>query len=113
MIQCVAVGVGADVGVQEESLAVFEQPVGILEVGFAFADGFDFGAAEGDAGLEFVEQKVVVAGGAVNRGVALAGGDGIAGFRLFRGGWADGMGALACQESIPKSMLARSFRRPG
>ena len=53
-----------------KSFAVLEQAVGVLEVGFAFADAFDLGAAEGDAGFELVGEEVVVAGGAVEGGVA-------------------------------------------
>ena len=50
VVHGVAVREGADVGVEEEALAVLEEAVGVLEIGFAFADGFDLGAAEGDAG---------------------------------------------------------------
>ena len=82
VVHGVAVGERADVGVQEEAFAVFEQAVGVLEVGLAFADGLDLGAAEGDAGLELVGEEVIVAGGAVEGGVALAGGDGVAVLRL-------------------------------
>ncbi len=88
VVHGVAVGEGADVGVEEEALAVLEQAVGVLEVGFAFADGFDLGAAEGDAALEAVGEEVVVAGGAVEGGVALAGGDGVAVLLLCRRAWA-------------------------
>ena len=78
VVHGVAVGEGADVGVEEEALAVFEEAVGVLEVGFAFADGLDLGAAKGDSGLEFVGEEVIEAGRAVEGGVALAGGDGVA-----------------------------------
>ena len=63
---------------RRKALAVFEQAVGVFEVGLAFADGLDLGAAQGDAGLEAVGEEVVEAGGAVEGGVALAGGDGVA-----------------------------------
>ena len=53
--------------VQQKGLAVLDQSVGVLEIGFALADGFDLGAAQGDAGLEFLQQEVVVAGGAIDR----------------------------------------------
>jgi hypothetical protein len=78
------VGEGTDVGVEEEGLAVFEEAVGVLEVGLAFADGLDLGAAEGDAGFDAVGEEVVEAGGAVEGGVAEAGGDGVAVFLLHR-----------------------------
>ena len=90
VVHGVAVGEGADVGVEQEAFAVFEQAVGVLEVGLAFADAFDLGAAEGDAGLELVGEEVVVAGGAVEGGVALAGGDGVAVFLLDGGLWRGG-----------------------
>ena len=85
VVHGIAVGEGADVRVQQETLAILEQAVGVFEVGFAFADGLDLGAAQGDPGLEFVEQGIVVAGGPVVGGVALAGGDRVA--VLGPGGW--------------------------
>ena len=84
VVHRVAVGEGADVGVEEEGFAVFEEAVGVFEVGFAFADGFDLGAAEGDAGFYAVGEEVVEAGGAVEGGVAGAGGYGVAVFLLDR-----------------------------
>jgi len=74
VVHRVAVGEGADVGVEEEGFAVFEEAIGVFEVGFAFADGFDFGAAQGDAGFDAVGEEVVEAGGTVEGGVACAGG---------------------------------------
>ena len=82
VIHGVAVREGSDVGVEQEALTVFEQAVGVLEVGFALADGFDLGAAQGDASFVAVGKEVVVAGGTVERGVAPARGDGVA-FLLF------------------------------
>jgi hypothetical protein len=76
------------VGVEEEALAVLEETVGVLEIGFAFADGFDLGAAEGDAGLEAVREEVVKAGGAVEGGIAESRGYGVAILRFGgRLGW--------------------------
>ena len=72
-------------GIQQEGLAIFDEAVGVLEVGLTFADGFDFGAAQGDSALEAVEQEVVVAGGAVDGGIALAGGDRIARLVFLQG----------------------------
>ena len=85
VVHGVAVGERSDVGVEQEALAVLEQSVGVLEVGLAFADGLDLGAAQDDSGLVLVEQRVVVAGGAIVGSVAHAGGDGIAVLRLGRG----------------------------
>ena len=90
VVHGVAVGERADVGVEEEALAVLEQAVGVLEVGFALADGFDLGAAEGDAGLELVGEEVVEAGGAVEGGVTLACGDGVAVLLFDDGLWERG-----------------------
>ncbi len=71
--------------VEQKRLAVLDQPVGVLQVGFALADGLDLGAAQGHAGLEFFQEKVVVAGGAILGGVALAGSHGVAGPHGFLG----------------------------
>ena len=70
VIHGVAVREGADVGVQEEGLAVLEQAIGVLEVGLAFANGLDFGTAQGDATLVAVAEEVVKAGRAVEGGIA-------------------------------------------
>ena len=91
VVHGVAVREGADVGVEEEGLAVLEQAVGVLEVGLAFADGLDLGAAQGDAALVAVAEEVVEAGRAVEGGVALPGGHGIAVLRLG-GGFGGGRG---------------------
>ena len=85
--------------IQQIGFAVFDDAVSVLEIGFALADGLHLGASQRDAGFEFVQQKVVMAGGAVDGGVPLAGGYRIAllGFlrgRLLRGaagyGWSAG-----------------------
>ena len=95
----VSVGVGTDMNVEQEGFAVLDEPVGIFEVGLAFADGFDLGAAEDDAGLDFVVEEVVEAGAAVEGGVAFAGGNGIAGAGGLAGGGlvfgGDGVAVLA------------------
>jgi len=70
MIHGVAVGERADVGVQEEALAVLEETVGVFEIGLAFADGLDLGSSQGDSGLEAVGEEVVEAGGAIVGSVA-------------------------------------------
>jgi len=56
----VSVLVGADVGVEQKDFVVFDQAVGVLEVGQAGADGFDLGAGEGNSGLKFFQQEVVM-----------------------------------------------------
>ncbi len=76
--------------VQQKGFAVLDEAVGVLEIGLSFANRLDLGAAQGDAGLEFLQQKVVVAGGAVVGGIALAGGD-----RVARPGLFCGAGAVA------------------
>src|SRR5438105_7015991 len=87
VIHDVAMRKRADVGVQEKALAVLEQAIGVLQVGFAFADGLDLGTAQGDSGLEPVEEGVVVARSAVLGGVAESGGNGVAVLRLRSGLW--------------------------
>jgi hypothetical protein len=88
VIHGVAVRERANVGVEEETLAVLEETIGVLEVGLAFADGLDLRTTQGDAGFEAVGEEVVEAGGAVVGSVALSGSDGIAILGLGRGfGW--------------------------
>ena len=81
----VSVRVRPDMNVEQKRLAVLDEAVGVFEVGLALADRLDLSAAQGHAGLESLQQEVVVAGGAVMRGVAFAGGDGIARTRSFWG----------------------------
>src|SRR5277367_4374169 len=80
------VRVGPDMGIEQEGLAVFEQTIGVLEVGLAFADRLDLAAAQGYAGLEPVEQEVVMAGGSIDDRVAFARGHRVARFGLLRRG---------------------------
>jgi hypothetical protein len=56
--------------VQQICFAVFNNSVSIFEVGFALANGLDFRASEGDTGFKFVEQKVIMPGGAIYGGVS-------------------------------------------
>src|SRR5208282_6009450 len=74
----VAVVVGAHVAVEEPEFAVFDQAVGVLEIGRASADRFHLGAGEHDSGLEFFEQEIVVAGVPVYSGILFAGSGGLA-----------------------------------
>src|ERR1039458_7143151 len=62
VIHGVAMREGADVRSEEHTFSVLQQSVGVLEVGLALANGLDLGAAESDAGLELVEQRIAVAG---------------------------------------------------
>ncbi len=54
-----------NVGVHEPEFAGARLGVGLAEGGLAFAEGFDFGADQNDAGFDFVEEDVVVRGGAI------------------------------------------------
>ena len=71
--------------IEQEGFSVLNQPIGVFQVGFAFADGFDFSPAEGDASLELLKEEVVVTGCAVLGCVSFAGGHGVAVFGLSRG----------------------------
>ncbi len=83
----ISVRVRTDMDVEQKRLAILDEAVGILQVGLALADGLDLGAAQRNAGLKFFQQKVVVAGGAIMRGVPLAAGHGVARLRgLFGAG---------------------------
>src|ERR1019366_5265646 len=57
--------------------------VGVLEVSSSSAHRFHLGSAQGDAGFELFQQKVVVRRGTVDRGVPLPAGGGIAPRLLF------------------------------
>ena len=78
VIADVAVGIRPNMGIQQESLTIFDDSVGVLQVSLSLADRFDFGAAESDSALVAVEEKVIMAGGAVDDGIAFPGGDRIA-----------------------------------
>lgn len=58
-------GIGIDVTIVEDELTAGDGGVGFLELGFAVAEGFDFGAEEGDAALELVGDEIIVEGPAV------------------------------------------------
>src|SRR3954465_1560482 len=72
--------------VQKEGFAIFDKPVGVLQIRLSFANRLDLGPAQGNTGLEFLEQKVVVAGDPVMGGIALAGSHGVPGLGLLLGG---------------------------
>src|ERR1022692_161027 len=90
MVEDVAVFVRTDVRVDQPEFAIFHQPVGVLEVSSSGAHGFHFGSAQGDAGFELLQQKVVVRRGAVDRSVPLSAGRRIAPWLLFLLGTACG-----------------------
>ena len=87
VVRYIAVRIGSDMQIEQEGLAVLDEAVRVLQVRFSFANGFDLGTAEGNAGLELLEQEVVVAGDPVMGGIALAGGHRIARLGLFLRSW--------------------------
>ena len=90
MVEDVAVVVGSDVAVEQPEFAILEQPVGVFEVGLSGADRFDLGPGQGDSGLEFLQQEVVMGGDPVDGGIALAGrGRVAAGIFLRTSAWSD------------------------
>jgi len=90
----IAVGIRPNMGIQQESLAIFDDSVGVFQVSFAFTDRFHFSPPEGDSALEAVEEEVVMARGTIDGGIAFSGRDRIAGL-LFRGSLTDRMCGLA------------------
>src|SRR5450759_1591734 len=78
MIRVVAVVIGADMAVEEPEFAVFDQPVGVLEIGLAGSNRLHLGAGENDSGLEFFEQEIVVTRVPVYSGILLPGSGGLA-----------------------------------
>lgn len=108
VIAGIAVGIRADVGVEQEDFAVLDEAVGVFEVGLALADGFDFGAAQSHAGFDAVGKEVVVAGSAIERGIAVAAGDGISGAFGFGGNSAgNGMAGWTCHWNL-QGLTSRS-----
>jgi hypothetical protein len=66
------------VHVVQKDFAAFHARVAVAQIDAAFTDGFDFGALQRDAGLEALEQMVVVHrlavfGDVLARGLALGG----------------------------------------
>src|SRR5579863_7604982 len=93
-------GIRTDMHVEQKRLAVLDEAIGVLQVRLAFADRLDLGSAQGDAGLELLQEKVVVAGRAVVRGVPLA-----AGHRVARLGGLAGSRSLGLDDDV--TALAR------
>jgi hypothetical protein len=52
--------VGADVGIEQPDLAVFDQAVRILEVGVASADRFHLSSGKNQSALKFFQQEIVM-----------------------------------------------------
>src|ERR1700757_5162919 len=101
VIADVAVGIRPNIGIQQESLAILNDSVGVLQVSLSLADRFDFGTAECDAALVAIEEKVIMAGGAIDSGIAFSGGNWIAGLFLCRS-LTDRMCGLAGHRWSPK-----------
>jgi len=73
VIEDVAVVVGSDMGIQQPQLAILDQPVGVFEIGGSRANRLDLGTGQGDAGLKFFQQEIVVGSDPINSGVSLSG----------------------------------------
>ena len=86
VVGSVSVRIGANVRVQQIRFAVFDDSIGILEIGLAFPNGLNFRASKRDPGFEFVQQKVVMACGTVDRSISLSGGYRFPGFPVGLGG---------------------------
>jgi hypothetical protein len=87
-------GIRADMRIQQICFAVFDDSIRIFEIGLAFANGLNFGSPERDAGLELVEQKVIMRRGAIDCGVSLSSGDRFSRLRFLRG-WSSVLTRLA------------------
>src|SRR5580704_14485254 len=82
----VAVLVGSDVGIEEPKFSVFDESVGIFEVGQAAADRFGLSSGKNHATLKFFQQEVVMRSDPINGSIALAGGCRFAFWRFLRAG---------------------------
>lgn len=94
--------------IKKKRLTVFDQSVGVFEVGFSFADGFDLSAAERHTGLDLFEQEVVVAGCSILCSIAVTGSNGVPWpDRLLRAGfagWSDDVTGLSCHWTNPLNL---------
>src|ERR1700733_8946406 len=86
-------GVRTDMRIQQIGFAVFDDAISILEIGLSLTDRLHLGASKRDTGFEFVQQKVVVPGCAVDGSTPLAGSDRFSGLG-FLGGWIRGLRVL-------------------
>src|SRR3984957_14837523 len=89
----VSMGVGTDMRIQQIRFAVFDDAISILEIGLALTDRLHLGASKRDTGFEFVEQKVVMPGGAVDRSIPFARSHRLSGLGFLRG-WIRGLSVL-------------------
>ena len=92
MIKDVAMLVGSDMAVQEPELAIFNEPIGIFEVGASGPHGLDFGPGESHARFKFFQQEVVVRSDPIYSGIPLPGRSRIAAGIFLRvgPGWTGG-----------------------
>ena len=74
--------------VEQKCLAILDEAVGILQVGLPLADGLDLGPAQRHARFKLLQQKIIMAGGPIVRGVPLTRGHGVPWL-----GWLGGAGS--------------------
>ena len=60
VVQSVGLGVGADVSIHKEDLALFDVPIAIPQVHLSLPKGLDLGPEQGDPGLDRLFDKVVI-----------------------------------------------------
>jgi hypothetical protein len=65
--------------IEQKRFAILDEAVRVFEVGLALADGLDLCPAQSHAGFKLFQKKVVVAGGAIMRGIPLTAGHRVAG----------------------------------
>src|SRR6185503_15298041 len=85
VVRYITVRIRSDMHIQKEGFAVFHKPVRVLQVRLSFANRLDLRPTQGHPGLEFLQQEVIVAGGPVMSGVALARRHRVPGLRLLLG----------------------------
>ncbi len=79
--------------VEQPKLAIFDEAVGVLQIGFACSNGLYLGSGQNDARFEFFEQEVVMTRVPVYGGIFLSRGGGLPA-RIFLTIWLDLMGRL-------------------
>ena len=60
MIEDIAVFIRSDMGVEQPEFAIFEQPISVLEVGPPGAHRLHLRTSQGNTGLKFLQQEVVM-----------------------------------------------------
>ncbi len=73
MVGIASVFVGTDMAVQQPQLIVFNEPVGVFEIGFTAPDRLYFGSSEDYARFKFFQQEVVVSRVPVDSGISFSG----------------------------------------